>query len=607
MRDITSQNPAVPREPRFWNTPLSELSYGLGVIVGALILYLLTANRFVQGGDSGEFSLLFHQAGVAHPSGYPLYTLYLQAMSWLPAASPAHGASIATAVLGAGSLLTLYWACMRWGVRAYAAAPAVAIFAFSTLPWRLATAAEVFALHALLGALIVALSAPGGSWRGLRRAALLGFVAGLGLSNNLTLVLLAPLGLRGVWTASTEAGCRLCTFGVALLMFLIGLTPYAALPWLASQGGWVWGDVTTFDGLLHHVLRRDFGTFSFGIYGDERMPVLQLVQLMKHLMFDSLGVGLALALGGASVLWHRRLPGRDRRADTAALLLAWLCAGPLLVSLMNLRPTGFSLVVIERFYLLPQLLLVVPGAVALEWAVMRARWVAREVGPATVILSCIFVTVHLEAVREVHRPTIEHYITNTLLQLPDNAVLFSTGDHRTFGYMYAQQALGLRPDVLSLDAVLLTYPWYRARVEEMLGEPLAGVPVGGGNGFNSLFLIEQLMYRGRPVYLTDLWSESVRRLPLRQEGALFRVTLPNEAPVPVSELYEKNVAIFNTYILENDYEATMSTWGALVYEDYARPWYILAQAFERTGNAAMTERMYEVYERFMPSPITPLF
>jgi hypothetical protein len=173
--------------------------------------------------------------------------------------------------------------------------------------------------------------------------------------------------------------------------------------------------------------------------------------------------------------------------------------------------------------------------------------------------------------------------------------------------MYAQQALGLRPDVLSLDAVLLTYPWYRARVEEMLGEPLAGVPVGGGNGFNSLFLIEQLMYRGRPVYLTDLWSESVRRLPLRQEGALFRVTLPNEAPVPVSELYEKNVAIFNTYILENDYEATMSTWGALVYEDYARPWYILAQAFERTGNAAMTERMYEVYERFMPSPITPLF
>ena len=110
----------------------------------------------------------------------------------------------------------------------------------------------MFALHALLAALIVAVSAPGGSWRGLSRAALLGFVAGLGLSNNLTLVLLAPLGLRGVWTASTEAGCRLCTFGVALLMFLIGLTPYAALPWLAPQGGVGWGDGPTFDGVAPH-------------------------------------------------------------------------------------------------------------------------------------------------------------------------------------------------------------------------------------------------------------------------------------------------------------------------------------------------------------------
>jgi hypothetical protein len=607
LREVTSQNPAVPREPRFWNTPLSELAHGLGVIVGALILYLLTANRWVQGGDNGEFSLLFHTSGVAHPSGYPLYTLYLQAMSWLPSSSPAHGASIATTFLGAGSLLALYWACMRWGVRAYAAAPAVAIFAFSRLPWQSATAAEVFALHALLGALVVALSAPGGSRHGLQRAALLGLVAGLGLSNNHTLVLLAPLGLRGVWTAGAEAGSRLYAFGVALLMFLIGLTPYAALPWLASHGGWAWGDVTTADGLLHHVLRRDFGTFSFGIYGSERTPVLQTTALLKHLIIDSFGIGLALALAGVSALWHRRLPGRDRRYDTIALLLAWLCAGPLLVSLMNLRPTGFSLVVIERFYLLPQLLLVVPAAVAMEWMVMRMRWHARSVWPSTVIVSCICVTLHLEAIHELHRPTAQQYITNTLQQLPDNAVLFSTGDHRTFGYMYAQQALGLRPDVLALDPVLLTYPWYRARIQERLGEPLAGAPVDGGNGFNSLFLMEQLMFRGRAVYLTDLWSDSVRRLPLHQEGALFRITSPNEPPVPVDELYEKTVAIFNGYVLDNDYEATMSTWAALVYEDYARPWFVLGQSFERAGNAAMAARMYEVYERFMPSPIDPLF
>jgi hypothetical protein len=607
LREITSQNPAVPREPRFGNTPLSELAHGIGVILGALVLYLLTANRWLQGGDSGEFSLLFHTPGVAHPSGYPLYTLYLQAMSWLPASSPAHGASIATAFLGTASLLALYWGCVRWGVRAYAAAPAVAIFAFSRLPWQLSTAAEVFALHALLGALIVALAAPGGATRGLRRAGLLGLVAGLGLSNNHTLVLLAPIGLRGVWTAGSEGGSRASAFGLALLMFVVGLTPYAALPWLASQGGWAWGDVSTTDGLIHHFLRRDFGTFSFGIYGSERIPLRHVLALLRHLTFDTLGFGLALAVGGFSVLWHRRLPGRDRRADTTALFLAWLCAGPLLVSLMNLRPMGFSLVVIERFYLLPQLLLVVPSAVALEWAVLRTRWMAREVWPATVIVSCVFIALHLEPIREVHRPTVQHYVTNTINQLPDNAVLISTGDQRTFGYMYAQQALGLRPDVLALDPILLTYPWYRARIQQRLGEPLAGAPLDGGNGFNTLFLIEQLMYRGRPVYLTDIWSEPVRRLPLRQEGALFRVIAPGDPPIPVDELYEKTIAIFNAYELESDYQATMSTWAALVYEDYARPWFVLAQAFERAGDTTMAERMREVHLRFLPLPVEPLF
>ena len=39
--------------------------------------------------DGSELTLVLALAGVAHPTGYPLYTLWLRAWSWLPAASPA--------------------------------------------------------------------------------------------------------------------------------------------------------------------------------------------------------------------------------------------------------------------------------------------------------------------------------------------------------------------------------------------------------------------------------------------------------------------------------------------------------------------------------------
>ena len=68
-------------------------------------------------GDNAEFSALSALGGVAHPTGYPLYVLWLRAWSWLPVDSPAHAASIATAILTALEVLVLHAACRAWGAR----------------------------------------------------------------------------------------------------------------------------------------------------------------------------------------------------------------------------------------------------------------------------------------------------------------------------------------------------------------------------------------------------------------------------------------------------------------------------------------------------------
>ncbi|HEY0992715.1 MAG TPA: hypothetical protein VGD80_36930, partial [Kofleriaceae bacterium] len=55
----------------------------------ALIVYVAFASPHVVDGDNAEFSTLGALGGRAHPSGYPLYVLWLRAWSWLPV-TPAH-------------------------------------------------------------------------------------------------------------------------------------------------------------------------------------------------------------------------------------------------------------------------------------------------------------------------------------------------------------------------------------------------------------------------------------------------------------------------------------------------------------------------------------
>jgi len=76
--------------------------------------------------------------------------LWLRATSWIPGETPAHSAAIATAVLGAATMLVLHAACRAWGARPLAASLAVAVFAAAPVVLRVSTEAEVFALNMLV-------------------------------------------------------------------------------------------------------------------------------------------------------------------------------------------------------------------------------------------------------------------------------------------------------------------------------------------------------------------------------------------------------------------------------------------------------------------------
>src|SRR5215468_2673741 len=139
----------------------------------ALVGYVWLAPPWFVDGDNAELAVLGTVGGVAHPTGYPAYLLWLRAMAWLPGTTPAHTTAIATAILAAIQLVVLHAACRAWGARPIAATAAVAIYASGPVVMRYSSEAEVFAMNQLVVAIVVTLAARAGPLRGVRRVAAL--------------------------------------------------------------------------------------------------------------------------------------------------------------------------------------------------------------------------------------------------------------------------------------------------------------------------------------------------------------------------------------------------------------------------------------------------
>jgi 4-amino-4-deoxy-L-arabinose transferase-like glycosyltransferase len=181
----------------------SPARYGLagGSVLGiSLLLYVPTLLPDVGTWDTAEFQAIGPVLGIAHPTGYPTYTLlaWLASVLLQPFGNEAYRADLLSALLvgGAAALLAVraVQATGRWPLGVLAG---VAL-AVTPIAWRLSTRADAHALHVFLAALILVLLAAwqqrarAGSARAGRWLLAAAIVFGLSLGNHALTLLLAP-------------------------------------------------------------------------------------------------------------------------------------------------------------------------------------------------------------------------------------------------------------------------------------------------------------------------------------------------------------------------------------------------------------------------------
>src|SRR5262245_44102481 len=485
---------------------------------GALLVYLVTLHRSVPAGDSGELMTAARILGVAHPPGYPLYTLIAHAFGasvpWVP--YPVRLNALA-ALFHAATVGVVAVALSTLGIRGAATITAALALAFAGPFWKYALVAEVYSLNSLLAALLLlgfaavlrdagltastdlkrsvepprrsrspsselrttdSIESKSSAWP----VALVVLVSALIPSHHHSLLILAvPLGLVTAsllvlpqpWLARRLPGYRRpyrfrpVHGAMAAALLLIGLAPIAYLPIAASHHPVLnWGDPETPGRLLHHLLRLDYGSFELTTFrASHESSANHVVLYAGAIGRDFTFVGALLAIVGLlALLTAVRFPRRMTAARPIACMVFGFAAVQSLffqrISLPD-RP-AMLLGIVERFYVLPHIVVACMIGIGVAAILDRLPLPARGAGSAVLVSVAAIapLVAHFRTIDQRGNTFTADLTANVLESLPPHAVLFYSGDLFFTGLTYATEVEHRRPDVICVDEDLLAYPWY---------------------------------------------------------------------------------------------------------------------------------------------------
>ena len=430
--------------------------------IGVFLIYLRSLAPSVVGGDTGELVTVAYKLGVAHPPGYPLFTMLAKLFTFIPFGTIAWRVNLLSAVCDSAAAVIILLAVRRWTRNQWAGLLAGGLFAFSPLVWRYAVVGEVFALNNLLVALMVYSAVRYSEGYERKFAYLTAFFFGLGMSNHHTSLL---FGLPIMFWILITGRRELCKFRELLIVaacFLVGLLPYAYLPLADTRLVAVsWGNTSTLNGFLTHVLRREYGTLQLGAYRQDatgnffRGLDAYFSAAPKNVFY----VGVVLAVVG---LCHHLF--RKANPSLATATVAAFCVYLIVFNALSNLPVNepLYLQVQTRFWQQPNIMICIWAGLGFgSLAAWVPQWKWRDLTMASIAVAIILaeVAVNFRAADQRLNTSAQDFARELLRPLPPNSIFWSREDLVTFTARYLQQCEGYRSDVKVIDRETLRIPW----------------------------------------------------------------------------------------------------------------------------------------------------
>lgn len=484
------------------------------IIITGLILsiYLYTIAPSVIQIDSGELATVQCLPGIAHPSGYPLFTLLGYLFSLLPfPTTKIFQLNLLSMGYTLIALIIFYRICLlildnlfffslinslkiskkknksksknknksiefrnieelpgkeiQEVDKLISAALATLILAFSSTFWFQSVAVEVYSLHLLLISLIIylLLKAYTGNQNGVKSWIVFSVALGLGFTNHLTTILIIPASAYLFFNRRKFNKLSLTIIAKMFAVFLcVFVAIYSILPIIASLNPALnWGNPIDLERILRHISGKQYQVWIFSSIDSAKKQFIYFLNNLPKEFFLSLIIILPGVI--ISFLKYRKL-----------FYFIFLLFSTTIIYSIN-----YDIVDIDSYFLLAYIALCIWSVMGLHFIISR---VSISVQSRYIITAILVMLISIQAYTNYKNNNqngnfvFEDYSKSALASVEEGAVIFSyQWDYLISPAYYFQFVEHFRKDVAVIDKELLRRSWYYNQLERNYPDVTKGV------------------------------------------------------------------------------------------------------------------------------------
>jgi hypothetical protein len=447
-------------------TKKSRLIYSALSFLIPLVVYVITLAPSVTFIDSGELATVATKLGVAHPTGYPLFTLIGNVFTRLPLGDEVYRLNLMCAVLSSLAIMVFFNLILSLTSNLFlevrekkitedvflnVALAASLVLAFSRTFWDTANAIEVYSLHTLLLVLCIflILKASGeidqySDHNSETYWLLFAFVLGLSFTNHLSTIFLSIGCLYLYFSVNKFSPVSFKRILLMSIPFVIGFSVYAYLFVRADNNVISWGNPHNFENFWRHFTGKQFSVWMFTSFENAEK---QLSYFTKNFPMEYALVPLLFAIPGLLLLFKY-----SKRIFNFTLLLFLFC----LIYAIN-----YDIYDIDSYFLLAFITAALWIGCGMLWIFTKVKDGYGKHSFALLMVPLIPLYLNFEKTNESKNHFVDDYTMNIFSSAEQNAIIMSTQwDFWISSSIYQQFVRNIRPDIAVIDKELMRKSWY---------------------------------------------------------------------------------------------------------------------------------------------------
>ena len=500
----------------------SKQTYGVCLLLGFFLLtaYIYSLCPTVYLIDSGELAAVSYTLGIAHPTGYPLYTLISYFFAHLPGV-PIYYLNLLSALITICATIFLYLLAYNIIEDKIAALVPAIIFAFAPTVWRISVTNEVYPLTALLCVIILFVLF---KMRNIKHLYLIMYLIGLAFTNHIIVFSLAiPVFVYLV--IKYRPGINKTIFALGCAVIAISMYLYVIVRTNAGAAI-AWGNTNDLERFFWHITGKQYRVWMFSQSTQELAK--NLARGLNILLRDFLYVLIIPVFGGLYYLFKKE---RSR---------FWLFVSILLANILYV--INYSIPDIESYYLPSFIILIILSAYGIKTIKKYLRWYFVLPG------AFAFMILNYQACTLRNNTFAMDYSRSHLEQLPENCLLLCTFWDIYSPMIYLNNVDSVFQDIIIIDKELLRRTWYIKYLEKTYPEFYQSVQPAVDD-----FLVELYKFEyGKPYNPQIIQTRFIRMLEAFMlsridQGVYLAMptpdrdldqTLPNYLRIPRGLVYE---------------------------------------------------------------------